>query len=255
MRREERRLGKWALVAGSIAGLIPVLYLSFLLVWGTWVAGPRPVPEARPAPALLKDALWARADGGTATELRPINPITIAQHVTCTELAGWDDDPKARDSRRRECRKYLPALAAMEYLASLHLQDQQVARASFRGGAGSMATTVWLSRSWTPEDLLNTLAARADFGFGWRGAEAAAQGYFGKSADRLALHEAAMIAAFIAETYIDPWCWPGRATELRNRILTRMRENAAIDEPSYQQALAAPLGVIPQPGDRPPCAK
>jgi hypothetical protein len=242
-------------VAGSIGGLIPVLYLSFLLVWGAWVAGPRPVPEIRPAPALLKDALWARADGGQATELRPINPITIFQHVACTELASWDDDPQARDKRRRDCRKYLPALAGVEYLANLHLKDQHVERASFRGGAGGMATTVWLSRSWTRENFLNTLAARADFGFGWRGVEAAAQGYFGKPADRLALHEAALIAAFPAETYIDPWCWPGRSTELRNRILTRMRENGAIDEPAYHQAVAAPLGVVPPSGDRPPCEK
>ena len=252
MRREERRFGKWVLVAGSIAAVIPVLYLSSLFVWGTWVAGPRPVPETRPAPAVLQAALWARADGGHATELRPINPITIVQHVACTELAGWHDDPQAR---RRECRKYLPALAGVEYLSTLHLQDQQIERASFRGGAGAMATTVWLSRSWTRENFLNTLAARADFGFGWRGVDAAALGYFGKPADRLALHEAAMIAAFAAETYIDPWCWPGRATELRNRILTRMRENGVIDEPAHQQALAAPLGVVPPSGDRPPCDK
>lgn len=252
MRREERRLGKWVLVAGFIAGLIPVLYLSFLVVWGTWVAGPRPVPETRPAPALLKEALWARADGGHATELRPINPITVVQHAACTELADWYEDPQAR---RRECRNYLPALAGVEYLASLHLRDQQVERASFRGGAGSMATTLWLSRSWTRENFLNTLAARAEFGAGFRGVEAAARGYFGKPADRLALHEAALIAAFPAENYIEPWCWPGRTTELRNRILTRMRDNGAIDEPAYQQALAAPLGVVPRPGDRPPCEK
>jgi hypothetical protein len=252
VRLEERRLGKWVLLAGTIAGLIPVLYLSSLLVWGTWVAGPRPVPETRPAPALLKDALWARADGGNATGLRPINPITIVQHVACTELADWHDDPQAR---RRECRKYLPALAGVEYLATVHLQDQQIERASFRGGAGAMATTVWLSRSWTRENFLNTLAARAEFGFGWRGVDAAARGYFDKDADRLAVHEAALIAAFIAETYADPWCYPGRATELRNRILARMRDNGAVDEAAHQQALMMPLGVVPPPGNRPPCAK
>ena len=254
MRREERRLIRWGLVAGGIAGLIPVLYLSSLFVWGSWVSGPRPVPETRAAPALLKDALWARVDGGSATELRAINPITVVQHVACTELTGWDDDPPARDKRRRECRKYLPALAGIEYMANLHLKDQHVERASFRGGAGGLFTTVWLSRSWTREDFLNTLAARADFGFGWRGAEAAAHGYFGKPADRLALHEAALIAAFPGETYIDPWCWPGRATELRKRILTRMLENGAISEGEFETASVAGLGVNPPPEGRPPCS-
>ena len=255
MRREERRLGMWVVMAGVIVGLIPILYLSTLIVWGTSVAGPRPVAETRPAPPLLKDALWARADGGRATELRPINPVTLVQHVFCTETADWIDDPGDRDHHLRECRQYLPALAGVEYLASLHLKDQQVERASFRGGAGAMATTLWLSRSWTRDNFLNTLAARGEFGFGWRGVDAAARGYFHKDADRLAVHEAALIAAFIAENYADPWCYPGRATELRNRILARMRDNGALDDAAHQQALKRPLGVVPPPGNRPPCAK
>ena len=78
MRREERRVIRWGLVAGGIAGLIPLLYLSFLFVWGSWVAGPRPVPETRPVPPFLGAAIWARAEGGTATELRPINPVSVA---------------------------------------------------------------------------------------------------------------------------------------------------------------------------------
>ena len=249
MRFEERRLLKFALVGGGIIALIPVLYLTFLLVWGSSLT-PRPTPSPTTAPPLISHALWARVGGGRATELRALNPINLAGLMVCSNFNGGSDDPQSLDAETlAECAKWLPALQGLEYLSKLHAEDHQIKRASFRGGASSMATMLRLTYSWTRDELLNTLAARADFAFGWRGAEEAAQGYFGKPADRLALHEAALIAAFPGETYIDPWCWPGRATELRNRILARMLENGAIDRPAYEAAAARPLELAAAPKD------
>jgi hypothetical protein len=249
VRFEERRLLKFALVGGGIIALIPVLYLTFLLVWGSSLT-PRPRPSSTTAPPLISHALWARAGGGRATELRAVNPINIAGLMVCSNLNGGSDDAQSLDAENlAECAKWLPALQGLVYLSSLHGEDHQIKRASFRGGASSMATMLRLTYSWTREDFLNTLAARADFGFGWRGAEAAAHGYFGKPADRLALHEAALIAAFPGETYIDPWCWPGRSTELRNRTLARMLENGAIDRATYDAAAAQALELASAPKD------
>jgi hypothetical protein len=137
VRLEERRLLRWGLVAGGIAALVPLLYLSFLVGWGTWVAGPRPVPENRPAPRFLADAIWARAEGGKATELRPINPVTIARLGICMAMAEGAND----NERVAECREVIPAMRGVEYLANLHVTSQGIKRASFRGGAGSLATT------------------------------------------------------------------------------------------------------------------
>ena len=216
---------------------IPLLYLSFLFVWGSWVAGPRPVPETRPAPPFLGAAIWARAEGGTATELRPINPVNVAQLVTCMALADGDND----NQRMTECREVLPALRGVEYLANLHVTDQGIERASFRGGAGSFATLLWMTRSWTRDDFLNTMAARADFGFGWRGVDAAARGFFGRPAGELTLPEAAMIASRLAALEVDPWCDPQGAAARRDITLRQMHDNGAIDEASLQEALGQPL--------------
>jgi hypothetical protein len=251
VRLEERRFIRWGLVAGVIACLVPLLYLSFLAAWGTWVAGPRPVPETRPAPAFLGDAIWARADGGAATALRPINPLNVARLVTCMALADGSND----DQRVSQCRQVLPALRGVEYLANLHLKDQGIERASFRGGAGSFATLLWMTRSWTREDFLNTMTARADFGFGWRGADAAAQGFFGHPAGEVTLAEAAMIASRLGSLDLDPWCDLPGATARRDLTLRQMHENGAIDAASLQDALAQPLRLAAPPADRSPCVE
>jgi Transglycosylase len=241
------------LIGLFIVGVVGAILFPFaIFIIGLAVAPPPPMPAQQPVPPLLAEAMWARANGGRATALTPISPISMAQFAGCVALEDWKDTTPGDARRVAACRDYMPAIQGLEYLAGQQMRDAGL-KSGFREGLGRFSTTVWLSRSWTRENVLNTLAARADFGFGYHGVDAAARGYFGKPADRLALHEAALIAGFTAENYIDPWCWPGRASELRNRILTRMRENEAIDEPAYREALAAPLGVVPRPGDRPPC--
>src|SRR5688572_21399428 len=180
-----------------------------MLFLGLSVAPDLPAIEGTPAPALIKDALWARAGGGRATELRSVNPISVAGHLGCRLLNGVPDNPRPEDDRRAaECAEWLPAMSGLEYFANLHLNDSGVERNSFRGGAGSFATLLRLSASWNREDFLNTLAARGDFGYGWRGVDAAARGYFNKTPDQLALHEAVLIAAMAGERYFQPWCHP-----------------------------------------------
>ena len=254
MRLEERQLLKFGLVGGGIVAAIPVLFLTFMLFLGLSVAPTLPAIEGTPAPPLIKDALWARAGGGRAPELRSVNPINVVGHLACRQLSGVPDNPKPEDDgRAADCARWLPAMAGLEYLSNLHLKDVSVERNSFRGGAGSFATLLRLSASWTREDLVNTLAARGDFGYGWRGVDAAARGYLNQAPDQLALHEAALIASFIGERYLQAWCHPGAMTASRNRTLARMRDNGAISEADLQAAAAMPLVLAPPPENRPPC--
>ena len=234
MRQEERRLLKGGLVLGAVGASIPVLYLSFLFVFGFRQA-PRPVAETTPAAPLVKEALWARAEGGRATELRPINPVNMIGYVGCAESKGPD------------CSNWLPALRGIEYLASLHLRDNQVERASFRGGAGSMSLTLFMTHSWTRDDFLNTLAARADFGYGWRGVEAAAQGFFRRPAAELTLPQAAFLASRVGDLRANPWCEVDAVLVNRNRTLEKMRNNGVISDTQYQEASVATLGLAPPP--------
>jgi hypothetical protein len=249
MRLEERRTIVFVLAAGVIGA---VLFMPAVYFFGLWLAPPRPVPEARPAPALLREAIWARADGGPATELRPINPLNFVQHRVCRALAARQDDPKVRGERRAECLKQLPAIQGIDYLSGVHMRDHDVPP-GFRESISQFATAVWLTRSWTKESFLDTLAARGDFGYGWRGVDAAARGYFGRESAELTLPQAAVLAAFVGDRGTDPWCDPESATGMRNRILDRMRENGVIDEAALDAARSSPFELTaPPPAHRCP---
>jgi hypothetical protein len=250
MRLDERRTIVSVIIAGVMGA---VLVFPGAYVLGLWLAPPRPVPEASGAPPLLLEALWARADGGRAAELRPVNPVNFVQHRVCRALAIRHDDSKVRGERRATCLESMPAVQGVEYLSTVHMQDNHVEPRSFRMAIGQFATAVWLTRSWTRDEFLNTLAARGEFGHGWRGIEAASRGYFGRAAGDVTLPQAALIASRIADPATDPWCEPEAATGMRNRILTRMRENGAISETDFQVASRAELGLAPPPEGRPPC--
>jgi hypothetical protein len=264
VRLEERRTVKLAGVLAAIAIVGAVLFFPSLYVFGLWLAPPRPVPAAVPAPALLREALWARANGDPSTELRPVNPIAIVQHVACTELAENHDlsrrspeeakaeDPKDRAQRLADCRKHLPAIQGVEYLSGVHMRDHHF-EPSFLTGIRRVATAVWMTRSWTREEFLDTLAARSEFGPGWRGVEAASRGYFDRAAAELTLPQAAALAAFVGDRGIDPWCDPEAATGMRDRILQRLRENGAIDEAAWHTARSARFELAaPPPAHRCP---
>jgi len=239
------------LVAGVAAA---VLFMPAVYFLGLWLAPPRPVPAAAHAPALLGDALWARAEGGRAGELQPINPISFVRMRVCRTLAARTDDPALRARRRAECMKIVPAIQAADYLSGVHMRAEHVPEGGFRHGISQFATTAWLTRSWTKAELLDTLASRGDFGFGWHDAEAAARGYFGRPAADLDLAQAAMVAAFIGARPPDPWCAPDAARDMRRRILERMRDNLAIDDSAFRAADASGLGLAPPPADHKRCS-
>lgn len=244
MRLSERRI----LIGLSIAGVAgAILIMPAIYFLGLWLAPPRPIPAATRLPALLADALWARADGGRATELQPINPISFVRMRVCRALAAQTDDPALRGARRAECMKLLPAIQAADYLSGVHMRDANAATGGFREGISQFATAAWVTRSWTKAELLDTLAERGDFGFAWRGIEAAAHGYFDRAGASLSVPEAALVAAFIGEQHVDPWCDPDAAIGMRRRILERMRENGAIDQATFDTAAKSELALTSPP--------
>ena len=250
MHFEERR----TLILLGIAGVAgAVLILPAMYVVGLWLAPPRPVPAATHVSSLLGDAIWARAEGGRATELQPVNPISFVRMRVCRAMAAQTDDLALRGARRAECMKLLPAIQAVDYLSGVHMQDSNAATGGFRGGLSHVATAAWMTRSWTKAELLDTLAERGDFGFGWRGADAASRGYFGREVSTMSLPEAALRAALIGDPHSDPWCDPNVAVGMRRRILERMRDNRDIDQAAFEIADESELGLGDPPANHAPC--
>jgi penicillin-binding protein 1B len=84
------------------------------------------------------------------------------------------------------------------------------------------------------------------------GVGAAARHYFGKEARYLTLPESALIAGLIQSPgRYHPYRHPAAARERRNLVLRLMREEETIGEEEYQEAVAAPLLLRPEPSHDP----
>ncbi|GHF75120.1 membrane peptidoglycan carboxypeptidase [Amycolatopsis bartoniae] len=84
------------------------------------------------------------------------------------------------------------------------------------------------------------------------GVGAAAQAYFGTTAEKLSVPQAALLAGMVNNPpFYDPWKYPERATERRNLVLDRMVENQKLAPEDAARFKTEPLGVVPDGPARP----
>ncbi len=82
-----------------------------------------------------------------------------------------------------------------------------------------------IEEQFNKQQIMELYLNRIYFGGGLYGAEAAARGYFGKSAQELTLAECATLAGLIkSPNKLSPWTDRAASKEARNFVLTRMRE-------------------------------
>ena len=249
MHFDPRRLLFGLLITG-VAGA--ALFLPAVSFVGAMLAPSQPVPATTRVPPMLAEAIWARANGGRATRLEPLNPFTIATTAACHVLAEFDEPPR-RETAHDECMRLLPGVQAVGYLSTVHMRSEGVWQDP-RVPFVQVATMTRITSTWTKAQLLDTLAARGAYGFGFIGAEAASTGYFSRPVDQLTLAQAAMVAAFIGdERRVDPWCDAAAAANMRRRVLERMLDAGVIDEAAYQSANVAELGLTTPPATHKPC--
>ena len=104
-----------------------------------------------------------------------------------------------------------------------------------------------LEKMYSKDDILLMYLNTINYGAGAYGVEAASQRYFSKSADRLSLTEAALLAGIPqSPTYNDPLQYPDHAIERRNQVLARMYGEHMITEKQYNKAKSKPLGLDPK---------
>jgi Transglycosylase len=251
VRLDPRKAFFGLLIAGAAGAILLPLAIYFA---GLAVAPTPPQAAATAIPPLIADAIWARAEGGTATELTPMTHFSMAKFVACVAIEDFNDTTPGDAQRITNCRQHMPALPGLEYLSAAHLRDANV-EGGFREGLGRISTTVWMTHAWTRADFLNTIAERAEFGAGVRGLETASRHYFGRAAAELTLPQAALLAAFIGDRQaeFDPWCGPAGAVAFRSRVLQRMRDNNTIDEAAFKAANVSDLALGPRPAGHAAC--
>jgi 1A family penicillin-binding protein len=104
-----------------------------------------------------------------------------------------------------------------------------------------------IERSMPKTKIMELYLNRVYLGGGLYGAQAAAKGYFGKSAKDLSVGEAAMLAALLkSPNNLSPWHNLEAARQERDFVLTRMLEENKISSQLAEQAKSEPLVVQPK---------
>jgi 1A family penicillin-binding protein len=106
-----------------------------------------------------------------------------------------------------------------------------------------------MERHYTKDQILEAYLNQIGFGHGWYGVEMAARHYFGKSASKLSLAEAASLAAMPkGPALYDPLKYPDRVRQRRNVVLSLMQDQGYITSAQEAAAKAAPLVTFPNAG-------
>jgi 1A family penicillin-binding protein len=101
---------------------------------------------------------------------------------------------------------------------------------------------VRLEERYSKQDILHAYLNAVYFGDGYHGVEAAARGYFGKSAADLEAHEAALLAGLVRSPRgYSPTANPKRALARRNLVLRLMRDAGHLTEAEYRSAMERSL--------------
>jgi membrane peptidoglycan carboxypeptidase len=107
---------------------------------------------------------------------------------------------------------------------------------------------VQLDHALPKDEILSRYLDVVYFGRGAYGIGAAAQTWFGTTADRLTVAQSALLAGMVqSPTEDDPVAHPDAALARRGTVLDLLRDQGSIDAAQHDEAAAEPLGVVPSP--------
>ncbi len=113
---------------------------------------------------------------------------------------------------------------------------------SFTRKTKEACLAIKLDAKWSKDRILQTYLNQVYFGNHAYGIEAAAQTYFSKSARKLNVAQAALLAGLPqAPSVFDPFNRPEEAVARRNDVLKAMLSEGDIDQARYEKAASAPL--------------
>jgi penicillin-binding protein 1A len=124
-------------------------------------------------------------------------------------------------------------LVRLEQLSPARTYSRKIREASI---------AVRLEERYSKQQILHAYLNAVYFGDGYHGVEAAARGYFGKSAADLRPHEAALLAGLVrSPSGYSPSNNPKRALARRNLVLRLMRDTGRISDAEYHSSVEMPI--------------
>ncbi len=249
----------WRLLAA-----LPTLLVLLLLGWAALfllIAPELPDTEALFADSEQRTVRLLAADDSPLAEraaegARFVGLKRIAPHLVKAVLAIEDHrfyDHFGVDPRGL-ARALWQNLRAGEVVAGGSTITQQLAKNLFltpersvRRKLQELALALWLEARLSKDEILILYLNRVYLGAGAYGVEAAAQRYFGKSANEVSLSEAALLAGLLkAPSALAPTRDLARARERAALVLQRMAELGWITPELVLQARSAPARLAPE---------
>jgi penicillin-binding protein 1A len=219
-------------------------------------------------------------------DLKSLRPVAIGQNsfIYAADGSLLGSIPAERNRQPRALRQMAPAVAeatiAIEdrnFYDHFGLDVEGIGRAFFRnleegriveGGstitqqlvrnlyignersltrkAKEACLAIKLDSEWSKQRILETYLNQVYFGNHAYGIEAAAQTYFSKSARKLTIVEAALLAGMPqAPSAFNPFNRPEEAVARRNDVLRAMYENGYIDAERFKKGISARLRLKP----------
>jgi penicillin-binding protein 1A len=108
---------------------------------------------------------------------------------------------------------------------------------TYRRKIQELLAALWLEHRFTKDQILGIYLNRVYFGAGAYGVDAAAQRYFGRSAEKLTLFEAAVLAGLVkAPSRDNPIVAPKRAAQRANLVLAQMARSGWLSDSAAARA-------------------
>lgn len=192
-------------------------------------------------------AIGAPADGARYLSISvegfpEVTHFTLDAFVAAADPGFWDHPGFYRSTLREGERDTIPLKLVSDLL---FWQEPEGVRRYIREGLLAAQLVSTYGRDQVLEWYLNS----ADFGYEAYGLEAAARLYFGKSAARLSLAEAAALAAVSQAPDLNPFDTPDLALARRDQVLQELFAQGRVAQEEVIAARTAPLGVRPAPDE------
>ncbi|MGH8853390.1 MAG: penicillin-binding protein 1A [Telluria sp.] len=239
----------WSLAAGLMALLV---YLILLVPLTPGIADLRQASTARPSVILSSDG---KELGSFEKGLQErVKLSQVSPHVVKALIST--EDHRFYDHHGVDFRRIAGALAATlkgDPQGGSTI-TQQLARNMFPeeiGRAGSLnrklkelVTAIKIENTYSKTEILEAYLNTVPFLYNAYGIEMAARTYFGKTAARLDVLEAATLVGMLKGThYYNPVANPERSKIRRNVVLMQMAKHGAFSEARYRQLAKRPLRV------------
>ena len=253
-RRAGWRLTRWAVLA-AIWG---ALTLALLLLWFAWdLPRPEAALDAARRPGLTLEDRSGRVFAtfgdlvGDPLRLRDMPAYLPKAAVAVEDRRFWSHPGIDLIGMLRAAAVNLRARRVVQGGSTI---TQQVAKTLFLTNARTMRRkvrelllSIWLERSFSKREILEIWLNRVYLGSGAWGVDAAARLYFGVSARRVSLWQAAMIAGLPrAPSRFNPRVNPAAAIARTREVLAAMVENGAITAAEGLRA-EAQIKIPPRP--------